>query len=141
MNKWVACSRRSQGFTLVEVMVALVVVGVALPALLVTVYRQIDGVGYLREKTVAGWVAANVLTEQRILVRSGAPLLEGTSDGVEDMSSREWFWWVQTEKTTVAEMFRITVSVAAAEEDEKSPLVSVVGYLAPAAQVASAGDN
>jgi general secretion pathway protein I len=120
-----------KGFTLVEVMVALVVIGVALPALLVTVYRQIDGVGYLRDKAAASWVASNVVAENRILVRSGAPLVESKDSGVEEMASRDWYWWSQIEKTTVAEMFRVTVTVAAAESDEKTPLVTLVGYMAP----------
>ena len=116
---------RHRGFTLVEVMVALVVVGVALPALMVSVYRQIDGVGYLRDKAVAGWVAANRLTEARIRVNSGAPLRAERDSGVEEMAAREWYWWIEREQTQVADMYRVTVTVAASEDEEKSPLVTL----------------
>ena len=55
------------GFTLVEVMVALAVVAVALPALMVALYQQIDGTAYLQDKSLAHMVATNKLTEIRIL--------------------------------------------------------------------------
>ena len=56
------------GFTLVEVMVALAVVAVALPALLVTLSQQLDGLRYLEDRTHAQWVAANRLAELRLVL-------------------------------------------------------------------------
>ena len=40
---------QQKGFTLIEVMVALLVVGIALPALMVQITAQVDGSAYLRD--------------------------------------------------------------------------------------------
>ena len=66
------------GFTLVEVMVALAVVAVALPALLMSLYQQVDSTAYLRDKSMAHMVAANKLAELRIISRARQSLLRGT---------------------------------------------------------------
>ena len=63
------CHAAERGFTLVEVMVALIIAAVLLPTLLMAYGSQADGIGYLREKSVAQWVAANKMTEMRIQLR------------------------------------------------------------------------
>ena len=60
--------KADRGFTLVEVMVALMVIAIALPALLKALYQQVDGTAYLRDKSIAQWVANNKLAENRIQI-------------------------------------------------------------------------
>ena len=60
---------RARGFTLIEVMVALAVVAIALPALLISLYQQVDSTAYLRDKSIAHMVAANKLVELRVLAQ------------------------------------------------------------------------
>ena len=59
-------TRTSNGFTLVEVLVALAVLAIALPALLFTIAGQISSLDYMREKSLAHWVAMNKMTELRL---------------------------------------------------------------------------
>ena len=68
---------RARGFTLVEVMVALAIVAIALPALLMALYQQIDDTAYLRDKTLAYMVAENKLAEIRLVIGSTRNLSAG----------------------------------------------------------------
>ena len=119
---------KNRGFTLIEVMVALMVIAIALPALLGALYRQVDGSAYLREKSIAQWIASNKLTENRIQLARTGRLFSGTRSGVTEMAQRDWYWWLVSTKTEVEDFYRIEVRVAASEEEESTPLFSLVGF-------------
>lgn len=53
------------GFTLIEVLVALAIIAVALMATLRAAGQSVNNVGELRSRLFAGWVAENLLAEQR----------------------------------------------------------------------------
>jgi general secretion pathway protein I len=118
-----------RGFTLVEVMVALAVVAVALPAVLVALYQHVDATGYLRDKSLAQLVAANKLEELRILSRAGQSLLQGQDSGVSPMAGREWHWWLDSQPTPVTNFYRVEIDVAAGEEQRDQPLYTLVAFL------------
>lgn len=121
--------RAERGFTLIEVMVALMVIAIALPALLKALYQQVDGTAYLRDKSIAQWVASNKLTENRILLNRTDVLFRGERNGVQRMADRDWFWWSVSEPTPVEDFYRIEVVVAAAEDRRDTPLFTLVGYM------------
>lgn len=119
----------SRGFTLVEVMVALAIVGLALPALMFALQQQLDATGYLRDKSIAHAVAANKLSEVRIIALATGVLPEDRESGVVTMAEREWHWWMRSEPTEVPLFLRLEIDVALAQEDERSPLYSLVAFL------------
>lgn len=121
--------RQSSGFTLIEVMVALAVVAVALPALMMSLYQQIDGTAYLRDKSLANMVAANRVTEIRILAEATRSLPEGRDSGVRELAGREWYWWQESTKTELPDFFRIEIKVALGEEQEDEALVTLAIFL------------
>ena len=118
-----------RGFTLVEVMVALAVVAVALPALLVSLNQQVDSTGYLRDKSMAHMVAANKLEEVRILARARQSLLQGRDSGTEQMADRDWFWWLNSTPTEVAQFYRVEIDVGLSETQREQPLYTLVAFL------------
>jgi len=120
---------RVRGFTLVEVMVALAVVAIALPALLISLYQQVDSTGYLRDKSLAHMVAANKLSEVRILGDATQSLIRGRDSGVAQMADRQWFWWLDSQPTEVANFYRIEIVVAGGEEQREQALYSLVAFL------------
>ena len=96
-------NRRSiqQGFTLVEVMVALTVVAVTLPALLFLLSQQVDGTAYLRDRSVAQWVAADRVAEVRLTVAKQRRATTGVVAGESERAGRTWYWRSEIQETAV----------------------------------------
>jgi general secretion pathway protein I len=120
---------RARGFTLVEVMVALAIVAIALPALLMALYRQIDDTAYLRDKTLAEMVAANQLAQLRLVIASTRSLTTGKDNGTAQLADRDWYWWIETTSTEQANYFRIAISVALDEKQREHPLYTLTTYM------------
>ena len=118
-----------RGFTLVEVMVALMVIAIALPALLKALYSQVDGTAYLRDKSVAQWVAGNKLVETRIQLARNGTVFRGERTGTTTMAGQEWFWLMTSQETEVENFFRLEIEVGRDETGEQSPLYTLVGFL------------
>ena len=121
------CEQRA--FTLIEVMVALAVVAVALPALLLTISQQLDGLRYLEDRSHAQWVAANRLAELRLISQARGRLQTGLISGSEELAGREWYWWSEGKETAVPGFFRYEILVSDEEDGRMNPLYSLDGYL------------
>ena len=123
-------SNSARGFTLIEVMVALMVIAIALPALLMALGQQLDSTAYLRDKSAAQWVANNKLVEIRLeLARSGV-LFRGERSGEETMGGRDWFWEMDSEETPVEDFYRTEVRVGLLENNkERVPVYTLVGFM------------
>ncbi len=119
---------RQSGFTLVEVMVALAIVALALPALMFALQQQVDATAYLRDKSLAHTVAANKLSEVRILALARGDILKGRESGVSTVGEREWYWSMESKLTEVPLFYRLQVDVAL-DEEAVSPLYTLVAFL------------
>jgi len=117
------------GFTLVEVMVALAIVAIALPALLLALSQQTDDTAYLRDKTMAQVVAANRLAELRLVIAATRNLQAGRSNGVETMVGRDWHWWVETIASPVEKFFRVEIRVALDPKRRDQPLYLLTAFM------------
>jgi general secretion pathway protein I len=80
---------------------------------------------YLRDKTIAHWVAMNRLTEARLQPQS--PKVDKSSDEVE-MADRKWRWTMTVTQTDVQTIRRIDISVRPADAEEESSLASISGF-------------
>jgi type II secretion system protein I len=116
---------RVAGFTLIEVIVALVVIGLGMLGVIQAVSQTAGNSSYLRDKTIAHWVAMNRLTEIRL--QKSAPSIDKTSDEVE-MAGRRWKWTMNVTQSPVETIRRIDISVRPAEAKEGASLASVTGF-------------
>ena len=118
------CDRKA-GFTLFEVLVALAIVSIALLAAMRAAGQATGNVGELRSHLLAGWVAQNVLAEQR--ARGDWPstgLLRGTmSEGGMDFSWRE-----EIIGTPNGAFRRVDIFVFTAPEESRT-LARLTGFL------------
>ena len=116
------------GFTLVEVMVALAIVAIALPALVFAYLQYVDNTGYLRDKLLATQVIENKWAEVQLLNAEKNFNLDGEQRGQYELAARTWYWRLKKEKTEVDGFFRYELSVTQAEEDE-FPLQTQIFFL------------
>ena len=115
--------RTRHGFTLIEVLIALAVVALALLGLTRVAALQVRDFDALRERTFAGWVAANVLEETRLA--SSLPST-GRSDGRVEFAARSWRWTRDVSTTPDPSVRRVDVRVF--EGEAKEPVASLSGF-------------
>lgn len=129
MNK---CKLHS-GFALVEILVALAIIGVALPALMLRMQSIANTTEFVESRTVAYWIAENkmqqLIAEQRL--QGSVTKMRKDQDTIE-FDNQEWHWSVVVEELDLGallapeKMYRILVEVGL-EEDQT--LASLTGYL------------
>jgi len=101
--------RAELGFTLVEVLVALVIFGVVAASVLKTMQDSVRQQMAMEQRLAANWVAQQVLAEVRL--RSPWPPLGEKSERV-PLGEREWQVTARVEATREERMRHITVEVA-----------------------------
>ncbi|HWK73519.1 MAG TPA: type II secretion system minor pseudopilin GspI [Povalibacter sp.] len=114
-----------QGFTLIEVLAALIIVSLGMLGVIEAVSQTASNGSYLRDKTLAHWVAMNQLTKTRL--EPQMPKVDETSDEIE-MADRRWRWTMKVTQTPLESVRRIDVSVRLADGNEKSSLASITGF-------------
>jgi general secretion pathway protein I len=82
--------KHSRGFTLLEVLVALVIVAFGMGAVLAALSSSADNISSLREKTVAQWVAMNQIADARL--NSNLPKRGVTEGDVKNFGGIDWHW-------------------------------------------------
>ena len=100
---------KEDGFTLVEVMVALAIVAFSLTAIAASMNQMIDAANTMRERTYASWIAQNKIAELRLA--NVVPDVSSTSGEV-DYAGSEWSWRAVVSETGIESFYRVDVSVS-----------------------------
>jgi general secretion pathway protein I len=115
-----------RGFTLIEVVVALAIVAIGMFAVFKTIGDTANNVSYLRDRTIAAWVADNHITEIRL---SGQMPSVDQTEGDVEMAGRRWHWVTRVSQTQVSGLRRIDVSVRREGDAEGSSILGLAGFV------------
>ena len=145
-----AARRRLRGFTLIEVLVALVIVAFGMGAVLAALNASAANISALREKTLAQWVALNRVSDVRLNLQ---PPQTGTTEGdVKGFGNGDWHWQqIVSAVQEIPGLMQITVKVrrnppgtltgstASSSNSSKPPdwVTTVIGFRGDALAAAS----
>ena len=126
---------RERGFTLIEVLVALAIVAIGMAAVLGALTSSASTIIYMKDKTLAQWIALNHIAEERLKVQPGQVPQQGNSDGDVDYAGQKWHWRQETVPTAVQGMVRMDVMVRPADvkaDDKHGWYVTLSGIIGDA---------
>lgn len=119
--------RRHRGFTLIEVLVAVLVFGVIATAASEVASNYIGTYERIRDRTLATWIAENEITEMRLL--ENLPEISEETDELE-YANRNWQLETVVSATEDPRIRRVEVNVASMVDDnEPVPLAQMTGFL------------
>ena len=105
--------KKDDGFTLVEVLAALLIFSFAIIGLTRSGTESVRAVSVLQDKAYAGIVADNQLIRARI-----EPLKVGTNTGDETVKGKPYEWRVETSETESDGFYRLIVTVSESQTDQ-----------------------
>lgn len=116
---------RRNGFTLVEVLVALAIISIALLSALRVAGGGTNSVGDLRGRLLAGWVAQDVLALQRARGEWPSP---GILSGIQSQGGFEFAWREEVVTTPNSAFRRVEIRVFAATGGDHA-LAHLTGFV------------
>ena len=118
-------TRRTAGFTLLEVLVALAIIAIALGAVLSATGSQASNATYLKQKTIAHWVAMNEITQLQIEKSFPA---KGEEKGKSTMAGVDWYWTRTVKETEDKSTHQVEFKVFSDSKRERN-LGKIIGYV------------
>jgi general secretion pathway protein I len=123
------CAKRNKGFTLLEVMIALLIVGLSLMAVAGKMIQMLNAANTMRDRTYASWIAHNKIAEMRLA--NVVPEVSASSGEV-DYAGTEWAWRAVVSETGVENLYRVDVTISFPGQDPlMRPVTGFIGEPSP----------
>jgi general secretion pathway protein I len=113
-----------KGFTLIEILVSLAIIAISLGAIISTSGTQAQQASYLKQKSIAHWVAMNEIT--KLQITNTFPDL-GDTKGSAEMANHEWFWTRTTKELAITKKVREVSFQVYADKQRKNKLTQLTG--------------
>jgi general secretion pathway protein I len=102
--------QRRNGFTLIEVLLALAVIAIALTALIKATAQSVSHTQQIKEKSISHWVAMQGVTAIQLGLVSIHPNQEITE--VTKILGQRWYWRATLTPTPIKSTQKITITVS-----------------------------
>ncbi len=117
----------TNGFTLIEVLLALAIIAIALTAMLKTTAQNIENTNRIKEKTISHWIAMQGVSMIQLNLVQVSTSQESTQ--VTTMLDQKWYWRAKASTTPVKKMQQITISVSKKQSGPFSEELIAFRYL------------
>ena len=113
-----------RGMTLIEVLVALLVIAIALAAAIRSVNAGVANTDYLKQRSIAQWVAMNHASELQL------QLITAKTNGQYETEMAGQTWQVQSKASPTADSGILRVEIRVKKDrDAESSLASLITYV------------
>jgi general secretion pathway protein I len=119
-------SKKSQAFTLLEVLVAMAIFGYAAVSLISNMAQYQAAQLNATQRTVAHWVAMNEMAKTRL--EKEWPNI-GVTRGTAEMANKTWYWLRTVSKTSEKDLRQIEIEVRL-ERDDELATTRFLGFIA-----------
>lgn len=109
---------KAKGFTLIEVLIALVIFIIALTTLIKFTSQYIRDTHYIHDKMIASWVGTNIINE----IRAGI-----TAPQAINMLGETWSWQATKIRTPNPRIQQLQVSVF--QINQSNPIITLTSYI------------
>lgn len=122
--------QKTNGMTLIEVLVALAIAGIALLAVIKAASQNIRGTGYLQNKTIALWVGQEIMSEAQLGLLKLTESSDGEASSAMSMLGQDWYWAATEEVTANPHIRKLNVRVYQHNpvDDDAASIVDLNGY-------------